>query len=167
LVEDEARLEEKPGLKIVWYPKGKRPVIKISTSKKAKSFYGALNVKTGKEHPKMYNWQNQEHTVDFLKYLRKLYPLKKIILFWDGAPWHKGERIRRYLKRTKNLLLVSFPPYSPELNPQEIVWRIARQKITHNHQEENLEVLADKFHKFLLRTKFKTNFLNKFGVNSI
>lgn len=167
MVEDEARIEEKAGIKPVWYPKGKQPIIKVNTSKKAKSFYGALNVKTGQEHAQGYDWQNQENTVDFLKYLRKLYPLKKIMLFWDGAPWHKGKRIRKYLKRTRNLLLVPFPPYSPELNPQEIVWRIARQKVTHNHQEENLDKLSNKFHKFLLRAKFKTNFLSKFGVNLI
>lgn len=104
MVEDEARLEEKSGIKAIWYPRGKRPTIKVNADKKERSLYGALNVKTGKEHPKRYDWQNQENTVDFLEYLRKLYPLKKIILFWDGVPRHKEKRMRSYLKRTKNLL---------------------------------------------------------------
>jgi len=72
----------------MWNLQDKRPIIKIKfQKKKAKSFYVALNVRTGKnvrtvkEEVKEYDWQNQENTIDFLKHLRKAYPIKKIIFF--------------------------------------------------------------------------------------
>lgn len=147
----------------MWYQKGKEPVIKTTGERKKKSFYGALNLKTGKVHTYTCDWENQEETVVFLKKLRQRYPKRKILLLWDGAPWHKGDRIREYLRRTKNLELVKFPPYSPELNPQEHVWKEVRKNISHNHEITNFGDIVCKFKNYLIKMKFKSNFIEKYG----
>ena len=146
----------------MWYQKGKKPIIKTTGERKKKSFYGALNLKTGKVHIHVSKWENQEETVVFLRKLRQKYPKRKILLLWDGAPWHKGDRIRQYLRRTKKLELVRFPPYSPELNPQEHVWKEARTKISHNHEITNFDNLVTKFKGYLIKMNFKSSFLEKY-----
>lgn len=162
LVADEARLEYDITTKPVWSKKGKQPIVLFKGIKKSKSFYGALNVKTGKEIVHQCDWQNQTETISFLEKIRQIYRRKRILLIWDNASWHKSKEIRKYLKGKKNLELMNFPPYSPELNPQEIVWKKARQKISHNRFNEDFQITIDNFKTFLENNIFKSNFLKKY-----
>lgn len=43
-----------------------------------------------------------------------------------------------------NVKLVSLPPYSPELNPQENMWDNMREKFFHNIAFESLDGVEDK-----------------------
>jgi len=164
LVSDEARLEYDITTKPVWSKKGERPIIFTKPIKKSRSFYGALNVKNGKEVIHHCQKQNQKETIAFLERIRKVYGGIKILLIWDNAPWHKGKEIRKYLKelKPKNLELFNFPPYSPELNPQEQVWKRVRQEVSHNHFNDDFQVSINNFKTFLETTTFKTNFLRKY-----
>jgi transposase len=162
LVADECRLEKESGTKSVWYPKGEKTSIKVDQEKEAISFYGALNVRTGDCHVLDTPWQNALYTVRFLRKVERIYRGRKVLLIWDGASHHKGE-VRDYLKEKNKkwwLELLNFPPYSPDLNPQEQVWKEGRRHITHN-SEDDFEEKALKFYQFLVGTKFKTNFLEK------
>lgn len=56
-----------------------------------------------------------------------------LILVVDGAPYHKGEAIRDFLQDPRNEMeLYRLPSYSPELNPQEHVWKVFRKQYVHN-----------------------------------
>ena len=61
----------------------------------------------------------------FIEFLRRLimnYP-KKIFLVVDGLPAHKAKSVQRYLETVKDRIRLFFlPPYSPEINPDELVW---------------------------------------------
>jgi transposase len=46
-----------------------------------------------------------------------------IAMVLDGASSHRGHG----LEIPKNMALIQLPPYSPELNPAEHVWRILRK----------------------------------------
>lgn len=61
------------------------------------------------------------------------------MIVMDNAPWHKKayrlivtEKKDEYadIRDSANFLLL--PPYSPDLNPIEQVWRITRRENTHN-----------------------------------
>ena len=56
----------------------------------------------------------------------------KIFLYVDGASWHKGPWVKQFLKEHVNLILEYLPPYHPELNPQERIWRMIRYEVTTN-----------------------------------
>ena len=162
LAADEARLEWEATTKAVWYPKGKQPQIKVSREKKTKSFYGALNLKGGKEIVYMTDWQNSSETTIFLDKIREEYAGKRVLILWDGSPSHFGE-VKDYLKGKSNLELMSFPPYSPELNPQEHVWREARNNVSHNHEVFDFNILVEEFYSYLMTHTFKSNFIPKYG----
>lgn len=50
-----------------------------------------------------------------------------MLLFLDNAPWHKGKRVEAFCgAHRKTLRLVYFPTYSPELNPVEQCWKVAK-----------------------------------------
>ena len=55
----------------------------------------------------------------------------------DSAPWHrKADRLiineDEYEDVRKLADLMFLPPYSPDLNPMEQVWRVTRREKTHN-----------------------------------
>lgn len=162
LVADECRVEKEVGTKAIWYPAGHYPQIKIDRERQAVSFYGAVNVKTGQCHSRQASWQNSQETVKFLKQLEKPYRGKRALLIWDSAPSH-FKQVKTYLKEDKKwqLEILPFPPYSPELNPQEHVWKAARQSITHNSQTE-FSARVTSFSHYLRRRRFPTNFLEKY-----
>lgn len=160
LAADEARLKYEAGLTYIWYEKGQYPEIKLTRERKAKSFYGALDLQTYQETIHICKWQDSHQTVKFLKKITKKYSGKKILLLWDGAPWHRGE-VKDYLRRKHHLEILYFPPYSPQLNPQEQVWKKTRTAVSHNH-EEDFNILTSKFYNHLANNKFKSNFLKKY-----
>jgi len=61
----------------------------------------------------------------FIEFLRRLianYP-KKIFLVVDGLPAHKAKSLQRFLDSVRDRIRLFFlPPYSPEINPDELVW---------------------------------------------
>ena len=163
MVVDECRVEQSSGVMRVWYPKGKQPTIRIDQEREAVSFYGALEVAAGKETVMKAPKQNSDYTVLFLRKLEKRYAGKKALLLWDGAPWHRG-KVREYLQEKNKqwfLNILYFPPYSPDMNPQEQVWKIAKRRCTHNREDE-FALKVRRFYHFLYKKKFHTNFLKKF-----
>lgn len=162
LVEDECRVQRESSIKSIWYRKGTYPTIKVDQKKEGRSFYGALDVKTGKDHVWDCERQNSAATVCFLRQLEDYYQGKQVLLLWDGAPSHRG-KVKAYLRERKRwqLTLVYFPPYSPDLNPQEHVWKQAKQATTHN-SEDSFDNKLYKFRQYLVHITFTTNFLEKY-----
>ncbi len=64
------------------------------------------------------------------------FPGKRICIIWDNGKFHKGKLIIEALKKGRSLErvhLISLPPYAPDTNPIEHVWRAGKQA-TANHQ---------------------------------
>jgi transposase len=56
-----------------------------------------------------------------------------LMLIVDGAPYHKGGTIEDFVQDPRNEMeLYRLPSYSPELNPQEHVWKVFRKQFAHN-----------------------------------
>jgi len=153
-------LNQETKTKNVWYRKGEEPVIEAKRKGESTNFYGALNMKTGQCAAMETVKQNSQTTIEFLKKLLKIYQNRKIFLIWDGAGWHKSKEIRQFLSEINKgkirLELFNFPPYSPEFNPQEHVWKALRQKITHNRLEKDFPVLIKNCLKFLNGNDFSS-----------
>ena len=68
-------------------------------------------------------------------------PTRRLVVVLDNARYHHATLLRPYLTERRQVLSLSFlPPYSPELNPIERVWKLARKLCTHN---QYFPVLAD------------------------
>lgn len=95
---------------------------------------------------------NYETTIDSIRSFLKKHPApigKKYALVMDNAPWHKKtkrlvqeERLEEYKDILDEIEFIKLPPYSPDLNPIEQVWRITRKENTHNVFFSNTAELA-------------------------
>ena len=66
---------------------------------------------------------NFQTWLQFLKSLLRKYG--KILIVVDGAKYHfQKENVQKFYKENSHrLIVVQLPPYSPELNPIEQVWK--------------------------------------------
>ena len=134
LSSDETRLVWESESRRAWLKTNQRTILKVNRSRDYQSFLGSLNLKSGKCHLHSLAWQNQEEIIKALKKLKRQYSGKRICLVWDNARWHKGKKLRQELRRKgslKNFHLISFPPYAPDTNPQEHIWKYAKDRIAH------------------------------------
>src|SRR5205823_7320588 len=72
-------------------------------------------------------------TLHFLEHLLTCLPTQPILLLMDRAPWHTARLVQDFIAHQARLDVLYFPPACPDLNPQEHVWKLARQEVTHNH----------------------------------
>lgn len=165
LCEDEMVLSTQTTFQKIWLKKNEYPKIKISNTKKNRSIYGFLNIRTGKEHTFKTEWQNMHITVDVLKGLREIYPIQKLLIIWDGAGWRRGSKVQEFILEDKNIETFYFPRYSPEENPQEHVWKSGRSNVTHNKFIQNIDAGADEFVTYLKKETFSFSLLG-FGCKT-
>ena len=154
LCEDEMVLSSQTTFQKIWLKKGEYPKIEVSNTKTNRSIYGFLNIKTGQCHAFMRERQNMVITAEILKKIRGFYPNKKILLLWDGAGWHRGSVVQNFIQEDGNIETIYFPPYSPEENPQEHVWKKGRSSITHNAFIPDITLTAQRFIDYLNITLF-------------
>lgn len=167
LAEDEASLYLQATLQRVWAPIGQTPVVKLHPGRESTHFYGALNLHTGEEIAMQSSVMNAETTALFLQKLLVAIPDVPLILLWDRAPWHRGSQIADLLEANPRLEIIFFPTASPDLNPQEYVWKATRQAISHNHACKKLDTLANDFQAHLDNTIFPCSLLDTFNYPSI
>ena len=76
----------------------------------------------------------------FLAELSKEYSKDQILLVCDGASWHKAKG----LKVPENISLLHIPPYTPEMNPIEQIWKQLRSMGFRNEIFKTLEHVIDR-----------------------
>jgi len=167
LAGDEAGLYLQATTCQVWSPTGHTPVVRADPGRAKTNFYGTLNLHTGQEIAMRSDLMNAEVSAQHLELILAANPDVPIILFWDRAPWHRGKPIDNILEKHPRLEIIFFPTASPDLNPQEQVWKATRKEVSHNHLEVKLPHLAHRFLNILNSTTFHSSFLNKYGYLAI
>jgi transposase len=165
--EDEAGLYLQATTCYVWSLSGQTPIVRADPGRAKTHFYGSLNLKTGQELAMRSDVMNAEVSAQHLEMLLEANPEVPILLFWDRAPWHRGQPIDKVLEENPRLEIMFFPTASPDLNPQEHVWKAVRKEVSHNHLEARLPELADRFLSKLISNTFISSFLDKYGYNAL
>lgn len=161
VVADECKIQREPNPFYRWSPKGKTPVIPVDRKKDdTVSFYGGLSLKTKREIAYITtNHQTADETCRFLDEIRKRYQgTGTVLLVWDGATHHQGE-VKEWLKKHPGVVeLFKFPPYCPDLNPQEHVWKSLRKELSTIVHAVPYRHLIDRACRFLLTQTFDYDF---------
>jgi transposase len=151
----------------LWAPIGAAPVVRVDAGRSTTHFYGTLNLQTGREIVTRSDAMNSDATAQHLQALLDASPDQPILLLWDRAPWHQGAAVRQVLTDNPRLEVARLPTASPDLNPQEQVWKATRQTVSHNHTMPRLPALADQFEAYLCATTFPSSFLARYGYHMV
>ena len=108
--------------------------------------YGAVDAQTGDSFFLIAGGCNTEWTNEFLRQVSQAYPDDYILLVMDNAIWHKSST----LEIPSNIELAFIPPYTPEMNPIEQVWKEIRKRGFKNKAFQTLEAVIDKLQEVIL-----------------
>lgn len=144
---DETRMQLEAITRRAWIKKGEKTVFKVERSDDYQNYLGFLNQKTFKLHVFEIAWGNLEEVIKATAEFIKLYPNKKICIIWDNATCHKGILMRKALAKgglLERVHLVWLPPYAPDHNPIEHVWKVTKDKLA-NKQDYTFEQTKQRF----------------------
>src|SRR4051812_16786680 len=149
---DEAHIHPDADLGYGWAKRGRRLwVASHSPGLSARvSFYGLYLYNEGQVRLWPYPRANGEHTIEVLQRLRAEVPERKLILLWDGAPYHRAQAVRE-AATALNITLMPLPSYSPDLMPVEALWRWLREDVTYHHCHTSAEDLTRRAADFEVR----------------
>ena len=128
-----------------WYPRGLNAEVQCPITFEKVGTCGAVNPGNGCLYSLTFDGFNSDTFIYYLKWLLKAFKTKKkIVLILDNASSHKSHKVKEFVaKHKRRLELLYLPPYSPELNPIERVWKHLRYHVTHNVYFETLQLLED------------------------
>ena len=139
-----------PSVRKTWSPVGQTPILFHRDRHDRISAISGIAVSPKRFHCTLYcqlyedNIQGEEVAV-FLRYLLRQVRGHLIALL-DNGRTHRSDPVRELLARTSRLHLVPFPPYAPELNPDEGVWNHLKSTLANGRpdtQPELMNALAD------------------------
>lgn len=125
------------------------PVCRHAPTRKSISFFGAVRVNDGKLFMSQPKGMFDANTCwDFYRRLERLRrPGRKMVVIIDNARYHHATLHASWRKEVaKNFCLHFLPPYSPELNPIERVWKLVRRRCIHNRYFATLDELVEAIH---------------------
>ncbi|HHD80341.1 MAG TPA: IS630 family transposase [Campylobacterales bacterium] len=125
----------------VWIKKGKEKHVKSNTGRSRINLNGIYNPKTQDILVHESKTINAESTIEFFKEIEDYYEetkIKRIQIIVDNAKYYKNKTVKKYIE-TSRIELLFLPPYSPNLNLIERVWKLLRKKIINSHYYEKFK----------------------------
>lgn len=120
---DEASVRTNYHAGTTWAPVGKTPVVAGSGRTRSISMISAVSPR-GELHFQVYEeGVRKEEFLEFCKMLIKDMN-RPVFLILDNSQVHRSKILKEYAEQSNGMLTVYFlPPYSPDLNPDEWVWK--------------------------------------------
>ncbi|MCD8286507.1 MAG: IS630 family transposase [Clostridia bacterium] len=158
---DEVHFQQQSTTTVAWHKKGSKPRLKSYPGKAKVAYAGFITPETGALFVDKSRDFTAETIIQSIRNFLKTFnesDSRTIILVMDNAAWHKKAcRLIRedtsgeYSDISSKITFLFLPPYSPDLNPIERVWRVTRRENTHNRFFKSISELESK-----LDTAFKT-----------
>ncbi len=158
---DEASPQTTDNKQRFWSVKKPR-IIKNTTKYRANTFgFYPLN---GREVVDFKENSKAPSVCEFLRSVRDKNLNKIIIMILDNARSHIAKATRKFAKSI-GIILVFLPPYSPDLNPIEQIWRCVRRRLSQIFAKSEWafqETIRTTFHRMAKKTSFMTSWIEKF-----
>jgi len=143
LYADEADIDLNPRIGLTYIKRGRQPLV-LTPGQNVKYYVaGALNARTGavlySHGPK----KNSSLFIDLAHVLNRAYRRARVIhVVLDNYVIHKSAQTLQALAQLDGRVQLHFlPPYSPEHNPIERLWKQLHDNVTRNHRHASMPSL--------------------------
>lgn len=112
-----------------WSPIGQTPVVQATGARFSVNMISALSPRGD------FRFMVVEGSISssiFIEFMKRLLvgSKKKIFLIVDGHPTHRSKKVKEFVtSMCGEIELFFLPPYSPELNPDELAWNVLKNGI--------------------------------------
>ena len=127
-------------------PEDVDPIVLHAPTRQSVAFFGAVCAGDGRWASQAAERFNAISFQTFLRHLLRRYrPRRQMVVVVDNARCHHARHLRPWLKEHRPQLRLDFlPPYSPDLNSAERVWKLTRRLCTHNQYFAELDQLLER-----------------------
>ena len=138
-----------------WVRKSSPQVVKTTASRTRLNLTGAIDIKTKEVESKSYDRIDSQSVIDFLAGLSEQYKRqRKVHVILDGAGYHRSKEVGKWIESQERIVLHYLPPYSPNLNPIERLWKVMNEYVRNNRYftsaKEFREAIQDFFDRKIL-----------------
>jgi transposase len=115
-----------------WIRTGINKLISATASRTRINLTGAINLESMEVLTQDYETINGQTTISFLKMIEAQYPKAFAIhVILDQSGYHTSDEVEKFVKKSR-IKLHFLPPYSPNLNPIERLWKIMNEFVRNN-----------------------------------
>jgi len=135
-----------PPVRKTWSPRGQTPIHRHFYSHDRISAISGISVSPMRQRVGLY-CQLFDANIDcdiVCGFLREVLRHLRghVIALLDNGQIHKGGPIHRLTRRYARLHLEPFPPYAPELNPDEGIWRLLKQSLSNSRPDTGKQMMT-------------------------
>jgi transposase len=132
-----------------WIEKGTEKEVRSNTGRKRLNINGAINL----NHEVVMRTDdsiNADSTVALYKQLEAKHPIGTIYVVEDNARYYRAKLVQDYLA-TSRVVPLFLPPYSPNLNLIERLWKFMHKEVLHNQYYDTYDKFKAAVHQFFDR----------------
>lgn len=137
MFQDEGRFGLLGTPKRCWAPARLRPIVGARLQRQYIYAFGAVSPHDGVMDSLVLPWVNAQAMSLFLVEVAQRHASEFVLMVMDQAGWH----VAGDLVVPENMRLLFLPPYSPELNPAEHLWKALREDCFANHVFDALDAV--------------------------
>lgn len=126
-----------PVLSSGWIKTGTEFAVKTNSGRQRININGAIEIKSLDVIARTCETVNQQSICDLMHAIRRKNDDKIVYLVLDNAAYNRAKSVKMLANRLE-IRLLYLPPYSPNLNPIERLWKFMKKKLLANHYYENL-----------------------------
>lgn len=131
-----------------WIKRGQTKEVKSNSGRQRLNINGALDINACEVTITVEETLNGMTVLTLIKKIREVYPQAgKIYLICDNAGYYKKGTVQTEAKKL-NIELVFLPPYSPNLNLIERLWKFFKKKVMNNKYYEKFSDFKDAVFEF-------------------
>ena len=166
--QDESSVSLVPVLGTTWAKKGETPKLRVTGNRGSIAVSSAISpagrmvfrIEKGRVTSKTF--------IDFLKQIIKNHPWRKIIVVADNSPTHTAKAVENFIEENKSKIAVYYlPTYSPDLNPDEEVWKYLKNVKLKAHQARNKKEFKPLVLAKMQSIQRKPNVIKSFFIGNI
>lgn len=146
-------------------PEVRNPTLLHHPTRKSVGYFGAVRLRDGKFYAEREPDQfDAKTTWRFFRNLRRISQRsgRRVVVITDNARYHHASMHKAWrTKQEPDFRLLFLPPYSPDLNPIERVWKLVRRLCLHNRYFPELSLVTDAVETQFAQWRCRSNTLFK------
>ncbi len=166
--QDESSVSLVPVLGKTWAKKGKTPKIKVTGNRGSIAVSSAISPAGRMVFRIEKGNVNSESFVDFLRQIIKNHKWRKIIVITDNSKPHTSDYVKKFSEENKNRITIYYlPTYSPDMNPDEQVWKYLKNVKLKAHQARNKKEFTPLVRSKMQSIQKKPKLIKSFFIGNI
>lgn len=133
---DAVHPQHNPVIACGWIKRGEEHAVRSNTGRKRVNINGAIDLERLEPVVRFDETINADSTIALFEALEQINLIASFIyVICDNARYYRSKRVQEYLK-TSRIKLVFLPPYAPNLNLIERLWKFFKKKVLYNRYFE-------------------------------